>query len=755
MPSPRPHRSLFAALLAILAIVVSGCATIDSADPAAPDPTVEASASESTGDADAAASDGSDASASESEPDESAAPEPTDAPQLDADAEDSAAAEAADSDAADSDADDSDAGSSDTGSSDTASSDTDNEPIQAPAPVPLVLPDFVTLAPNLCLYDELIPVPVSPECLALTVPEDWDNPDPDDLVVLQIAVFAASGAEPAETPMVYLEGGPGGHSLDNLQFAFDGLVAPHLEDRSVIVFDQRGAGLAEPSLFCDESVEASLATSAVADPYEDEAAVRIDALVQCRDRLVADGVNLTRYNSISSANDVEALRQMLGHDQLDLLGISYGTRLAQTIMRMYPDSVRSVVLDSVVPTGAELFSDLPVNAEQAFGRLFDSCAADAACDEAFPDLEDRYFAMVEQLDDDPVELTVRDPFTLAESTAIVSGADLISGTFQSLYNRQIFGSIPKLIADFETGDYAIMESLAAQALVQLDSLSYGMLLSVQCNEDLPFDDRSNLAANTSAEPGYSRFAVDLSAEELFDSCDEWPSGTAPAFEDELVISDIPTLLLGGAFDPITPIEGLDTIAEGLSTSWSVVFPNEGHGIAPTPCGAEIVRAFFAAPAEEPDASCVAAAPKPVYTPGTGGPVTLVEFEASFGAQNIQGVRPEGWITQGAGVFARTENIDDPTLMLVQSVLGVPVGLLQSLLADSLSDAVGESFTFTEAEPRQTDNNIWDAFEATAADQEIRLYVNESLFVVVITRSSEFDTLDAELIGPFLNEIELT
>ena len=107
------------------------------------------------------------------------------------------------------------------------------------------------------------------------------------------------------------------------------------------------------------------------------------------------------------------------------------------------------------------------------------------------------------------------------------------------------------------------------------------------------------------------------------------------------------------------------------------------------------------------------------------------------------------------MFARTENIDDPTLLLVQSLLGVPVGLLQTLLADSLGDVVGEDFVFTEAEPRQTDNNIWDVFEATTAEQEIRLFVNESVFVVVMARVDEYNTLDAELVGPFLNEIELT
>ncbi|MCA9904902.1 MAG: alpha/beta fold hydrolase, partial [Anaerolineae bacterium] len=171
------------------------------------------------------------------------------------------------------------------------------------------------------------------DCGLLFVPEDRTDPD-SATIELAVAILYASEDDVQPDPIIYLAGGPGGNAVDELEAWVD---IPYIQDRDLILLDQRGTGYSFPSLNCPEIEES-----------ED------DATQACRDRLVADGVNLQAYNSAENAADVADLRVALGYDEWNLYGISYGTRLAQTIVRDYPQGIRSVILDSAYPLAANL-----------------------------------------------------------------------------------------------------------------------------------------------------------------------------------------------------------------------------------------------------------------------------------------------------------------------------------------------------------------------------------------------------------------
>lgn len=612
--------------------------------------------------------------------------------------------------------------------------------------------DVISFETSSCSFDQLVPLPIEPTCYSLVVPEDWDAPDPTDVVTITAAVFKSTGAAPFQDPIMYLEGGPGGHSLEGVAFNFGGLVEPHLETRDFIVFDQRGAGLSEPSLACPEATEVGLANSAVADAVDVEEQAALAALMACRDRLLADGVDLTEYHSINSSHDVEALRVGLGYDQLNLLGISYGTRLAQTVVRLYPDSIRSVIYDSVVPNEAELFSALSANAERSMKHMFSSCASDPECAAAHPDLETRFFALVDQLEAEPVALDALNPLTAESTAVVVTGVDLLNLTFSALYSRVAFGAIPQLVEDAEAGEYPVIEAFASQGLIQGEFLSYGMLLSVECHEELPFDERAALDVYT-PEQLYEPVGKYLSGKSLFDACDIWPAGAAPAIEDELLVSDIPGLLLAGQYDPITPPSGLADIAAGLTTSWSYVFPHEGHAVAPSPCGAEVITSFLESPTTEPDTSCVADTPPPAFTPGDNSEVDLVPFESSVLGSTVVGVRPASWADQGFGIFARTETVVDPTLLLVQATFGTPASLLQGLLGASFGDLLGEEVTFDPAAEITAGGSTWQTLKAELDGQTLLLAINDEVLVGIAARPDELDRLTELVLVPALEAVE--
>ncbi|NJL49949.1 MAG: alpha/beta hydrolase [Leptolyngbyaceae cyanobacterium SM2_5_2] len=205
------------------------------------------------------------------------------------------------------------------------------------------------------------------ECGYLTVPELHAQPDGNTIQV-GIVILKSLQPNPAE-PLVMFQGGPGGSSIDIFAGMFanatyderteallqnsDNEVTQRVRaragaalaqllrrDRDLIIFEKRGNRYSKPELTCARD-------NGTAVPNDE-----LEALRECRDRLTAKGINLAAYNSVESARDVAALIDTLGYDQVNLYGVSYGTTLVQHIMRLYPNRIRSIILDGIVPRSA-------------------------------------------------------------------------------------------------------------------------------------------------------------------------------------------------------------------------------------------------------------------------------------------------------------------------------------------------------------------------------------------------------------------
>ena len=182
--------------------------------------------------------------------------------------------------------------------------------------------------------------------------------------------------------------------------------APILDVCDLVFFDQRGTGYSEPSLACPEFIDLTL------DILDDDLSLaqgnqrQLEALAACGDRLLQEGIDLTAYNSAENAADVADLRLVLGYEEWNLYGVSYGTRLAQTIVRDHPEGIRSIILDSAYPLAANIQLETAVNADRAFALFFAGCAADPACAVAYPDLEQVFAELVVQLNESPLVVQV-------------------------------------------------------------------------------------------------------------------------------------------------------------------------------------------------------------------------------------------------------------------------------------------------------------------------------------------------------------
>jgi pimeloyl-ACP methyl ester carboxylesterase len=193
-----------------------------------------------------------------------------------------------------------------------------------------------------------------------------------------------------------------------------------------------------------------------ASPKARAQAAILDAFQRCRERLVAEGIDLSAYHSAASAADVNDLRVALGLPSLNLYAVSYGTRLALTILRDFPETVRSAVLDSTYPLQVNLYTSLAPNAERAFNVLFDRCATDPTCSIAYPDLKNVFYDLVNQLNDSPAEVDLQS--SGGKVKIRLDGDRLIDVLLVGLYNPSVAAQIPAMIFAIRQGDYAILRA---------------------------------------------------------------------------------------------------------------------------------------------------------------------------------------------------------------------------------------------------------------------------------------------------------
>ena len=204
----------------------------------------------------------------------------------------------------------------------------------------------------------------------------------------------------------------------------------------------------------------------------------------CRDRLVSEGYNLSAYNTVQNAADVNAIRFALGYDQVNLYGGSYGSLLAQATMRDHPQGIRSAAINSVLPLEKSLLVEGTTTRANAVLRLLNACAADEACNSAYPNLQDVLFEVIDRLNAEPIPITVTNPLDGQSYDAVLTGDAMLGNLVTFLYVTQIIPVLPQAIYDVHNEDYQLMTQLSSTRLALLDLISRGMTLCVFCTDDL-------------------------------------------------------------------------------------------------------------------------------------------------------------------------------------------------------------------------------------------------------------------------------
>lgn len=419
---------------------------------------------------------------------------------------------------------------------------------------------------------------------------------------LAVAVIRSSAASPRPDPLVFLSGGPGGSSVEFVPRRVDQPFWNRFrQDRDLIFFDQRGTGFSDPE-FCPELNVTLYTASFRGLPVDELRKVEREAVLDCRSKMLAKGIDFSAYNSSTSARDLDELRQALGYESWNLFGVSYGTRLALSAMRETPAGIRSVVLDSVSPPNSPV-ADISYKLMRSLRLVFDQCADDEHCHAAFPTLEADFFDIISKLEVRPVEVAMTDRMRFPDGRIVIDGTVLAVGVFQGLYDQSFVPFLPLLIRELRAGNKDLLYALADNLVEDPQYLSQGLRYAVDCFELIPFATPQELVADRANYPQLAAFQ-EFSDEQAI--CDAWHTFRAEPAGLEGVTSDIPALIAAGEFDPITPPFYARLAAASLPNATLFEVNGAGHGVVPfTACAQSIMQAFLDNPDSTPDTSCVA------------------------------------------------------------------------------------------------------------------------------------------------------
>ena len=433
------------------------------------------------------------------------------------------------------------------------------------------------------------------QCVTLEVPLDHARPAGDKLK-LHVTVAPAHRKGVRNDPLFVLAGGPGQAGSEVVQIlptAFGRVRAT----RDIVFIDQRGTGLSG-KLDCKSKPEHERMT-------EDQLEAELRACI------AATRAPFSAYTTEAAARDTELVRRALGYGAVNVFGGSYGTRLGQAYARLYPSSVRSLVLDGVaapdqvIPAGAR-------DGQAALDKMFDQCAKDASCNKAFPNLRAQFDGLVAKLEAAPLKLTLPDPRTAQPVDVTMTAARFLGTVHGILYSPADARRLPFLIQSASQGRW---QPFVARQNLAADFGSDGQIamllhLAVVCAEDVPRMTPELLKSDA------GKLTKTL-ADKMPAICKSLDVPAVPYKEPTRI--EAPALLLSGALDPVTPPHRAVAAAKYMSRAQHVVVDSLGHGVSQLGCAPRLLRTFLDKPQDKLDTSCLKDIPLPTFQLGSAGP----------------------------------------------------------------------------------------------------------------------------------------
>lgn len=453
---------------------------------------------------------------------------------------------------------------------------------------------FGTIAFEPCtLSTPLSPSSIDAQCARFDVAESPAEPG-GRRIPLNIAWLPAQdSAGGTPDPVFFLAGGPG-QAATEYAAQIDMALRDVRKQRDIILIDQRGTGRLSP-LECRDGNGRALA---LPDAEEADAGAIAEYAARCAQAL-AGKADPRFYTTTQAIADLDAVRAALGVDRINLVGVSYGTRVAQQFAARFPQHTRTIVLDGVAPNELVVGGEFARTFERALDLQVAQCRKLPSCSKRFPqDLRTQLRALKTRLEAAPVEVEYRDPASAEVKRDMLTADTVVGLTHLFSYMPQMASLLPVVIDEADRGRYAPLMALAQMMTREVGGqMTRGMQWSVICAEDAdryrpdPADADTVLGADM--------------AQAFFAACPAWPHGTRPDGFNAPLRSNVPALLLSGEIDPVTPPSYGEQVLKGLPNGRHLVLRGQGHNVGGVGCMPKLVGQFIeSADARKLDAKCL-------------------------------------------------------------------------------------------------------------------------------------------------------
>jgi pimeloyl-ACP methyl ester carboxylesterase len=401
---------------------------------------------------------------------------------------------------------------------------------------------------------------------SLSVPENRSSPDSRQ-ITLKYVRFPATG-NTAGAPIIYLAGGPGGSGIETAKYARFPLFMAMREFGDVIAYDQRGTGASNDLPNCTSSYHIS-ATEPTSDT--DYFKTQRAAFRECLGFWKQEGIDIHGYNTNESVADLDALRQHLGAEKIDLWGISYGSHLSLAALKQIDDRLGRVVITAI--EGLDQTVKQPLRGGQYFNRLQAAINTVPEAKAKYPDIKAMISRVLAKLENEPlrVDVPARDgsinPYLLQKRDMQQITSALVMDPARVVWILAVYKGL-------DEGDSAPLIALLQRAIdptdtvVSLRPMSY--LMDVASGSGAARRAMIKEQAKSALMGLHMNFSLPL--ETVDPSLDLGETfRTAP-------VSDVPTLVLSGTLDGRTYPESGQEATNGLSNRQTVTVINGGHNL---------------------------------------------------------------------------------------------------------------------------------------------------------------------------------
>lgn len=461
------------------------------------------------------------------------------------------------------------------------------------------------------------------ECGTLEVLEDPDNPSGRSIILNIVRLPAHSGV--TRSPVFFIAGGPGQAST-RLAKRFQYVFARLREHRDLVFVDQRGSGHSKP-LNCNNSAPEHSQRS----PQE-----TLERGIESHRQCVADyDADLSRYTTPYAIHDLEQVRKAMGYTSINVWGGSYGTRVILAYLREHPESIDAAILDGAAPVSMGIPHYTDDDASQALATVFSLCQRSPACAQAFPNLQTRWLSLLDKLKLEPISIPLQHPRTQEQVLVYLDDTVLSGWVRTALYSREASALLPLAIDSATKQDFAQLFSLLAVSTdthsgEKVQMISEGLYMSIICTED---GNLVNTAPTTSANTSSTKYAIDAEGAKLIRThgvthhqrlCTLYPkSGPDPEYY-EPVNTAVPSLILSGELDPVTPPRWADSASAGFSNVRHIRVKGGHHGVSGLGCMPRLIVKFFEQQQlSDDDVSCVDAIQPAAFFVDNAGPALAV------------------------------------------------------------------------------------------------------------------------------------